>query len=809
MNEDLVFERIIQKVEPKYDNYIFKSQKINRFLQKEGIRLYSHQAQAFKLLLKENKNVVITTPTASGKSLIYILTILEKIALNPNSRAVLLFPLTALANDQYEKINSLIEKSSVKATVSVYTGNTEEEDRKIIRNSPPNILITTPDMLNMGILPNHRLWAVFFDGLDTVVIDELHSYRGVLGSHVANVIRRLKRVTSFYNDQKIQFILNSATIKNPVKFAQRFIDEDVVEVSISGAGSPLKFLRVYKSLPKHKIAEIVVEFLKKDISTIVFLDSRKEVELFHIRLKRYLEEKHLEKYIDLITPYRSGYTNKERREIERKLSKGEYKVVISTSALEMGIDIGSIDACVLIGFPGTLSAMWQRFGRAGRREKRAYNVFIPRKDILDQYFLNNPEELLNKEVEEPVINPQNPYILKKHLIAMANEKPISLSEIKNSEEKYILRELILEEELEFKNSKVYPKKKINFSLRSASGQFDIIEEKSMKKVGYLNSEFVMDEAHKNAIYIHNGRYYLVSDVDFENRQVFVISTKPNYFTDPLRDTQIEILDIEKSKKVKDLELFYGDINVRTSVVGYSKRDIDSSERIEDIFFKEKIYERNFRTKSMWFVLSEKYEAKIKSNILSEKVKDFISFLKNLKIDDYTLNQIKDLVSDRTFSIQRFKNLIDDNTFFVKNLLRSREKIKGKDLEDFRTSLNRIQDLFIGSLHGVEHSMIGIFSIIAMNDRWDIGGMSTDFHYQTGKPTIFIYDGYEGGIGYSEVGFERFDELVEITYKNVSKCGCLNGCPSCILSPKCGNANEFLDKAGTKLLLKFIQENFTS
>ncbi|MCX7760332.1 MAG: DEAD/DEAH box helicase [Hydrogenothermaceae bacterium] len=809
MNECLVFERILQKVEPKYDNYTFKSQTLNRFLQKEGIKLYSHQAQAFRLLLDEDKNVVITTPTASGKSLIYILTILEKISLNPDSRAILLFPLIALANDQYEKIYSLIKRSSIKATVSVYTGNTDGEDRRSIRNNPPNILITTPDMLSIGILPNHRLWSDFFNGLDTVVIDELHSYRGVLGSHVANVIRRLKRVVSFYNNQKIQFILNSATIKNPVKFAQKFIDEDVVELSTSGAGSPIKFLRVYKNLPKHQITEIVVEFLKKDISTIVFLDSRKEVELFHTRLRKYLEEKHLEKYINLITPYRSGYTNKERREIEKKLSKGEYKVVVSTSALEMGIDIGSIDACVLIGFPGTLSAMWQRFGRAGRRDKRAYNIFIPKKDILDQYFLNNPEELLNKEVEEPVINPQNPYILKKHFIAMANEKPIDLSEIKNSEEKYILRELILEGELLFKNSKVYPKKKINFSLRSASEQFDIIEEKNMKTIGYLNGEFVMYEAHKNAIYIHNGRYYLVSDVDFKNRKIFVIPTKPYYFTDPLKDTQIEIVNIEKSKKIKDVELFYGDINVRTSVIGYSKRDIDSSERIEDIFFQKDMYERNFKTKSMWFVLSENYEDKIKSNILSEKVKDFISFLRNLKIDDYTLNQIKDLASDRSFSIQRFKNLLDDNTFFVKNLLMSRDKIKGKDLEDFRGSLNRIQDTFVGSLHGVEHSMIGIFSIIAMNDRWDIGGMSTNFHYQTGKPTIFIYDGYEGGIGYSEVGFERFDELVEITYKNVSNCNCLNGCPSCILSPKCGNANEFLDKAGTKILLKLLKENFIS
>ncbi|MEZ0323633.1 MAG: DEAD/DEAH box helicase [Hydrogenothermaceae bacterium] len=808
MNEDLVFERIIHKVEPKYDNYTFKSQEINRFLQNEGIKLYSHQVQALKSLLEENKNVVITTPTASGKSLIYILTILEKISLDPNSKAILLFPLTALANDQYEKISSFIKKSLIKATVSVYTGNTDEEERRNIRNNPPNILITTPDMLSIGILPNHKVWEKFFDGLNTVVIDELHSYRGVLGSHVANVIRRLKRVASFYNDEKVQFILNSATIKNPVKFAQKFIDDEVIEVSESGAGSPPKILRVYKTLSKDKIAKIILEFLKKDISTIVFLDSRKEVELFHIKLKNYLEEEHLEKYISLITPYRSGYTNTERREIEKKLLKGEYKVVISTSALEMGIDIGSIDACVLIGFPGTLSAMWQRFGRAGRRGSTAYNIFIPKKDILDQYFLNNPEELLNKEVEEPVINPQNPYILKKHLIAMANEKPIDLSEIKNSDEKYFLRELILEGELIFKDLKVYPKKKITFSLRSTSDQFNIINEESMETVGYLSGDIVIYEAHENAIYIHNGRHYFVNSVDFEGKQIFVKPEKVNYFTDPLKDTETEILTIQKSKKIKDVELFYGDINVRTRVIGYSKRDIKSSERIRDIFFpEENIYERHFKTKSLWFVLPEDYEDKVKSQILSEKMKDFINFLlQNLMIDDFTINQIKDLFADKSFSIYRFKTLLEDNTSFMKNI---KGKEKHKDLEGFRNSLSKIQDVFTGSLHGAEHSMIGIFPIIAMNDRWDIGGMSTNFHYQTEKPTIFIYDGYEGGIGYSEVGFERFDELVDIAYKNVSNCKCLNGCPSCILSPKCGNANEFLDKAGTKVLLRLLRENFTS
>lgn len=801
--EDIIYEVFLPKKDANFGEFKFDSEKINRFIRNSGIKLYSHQVEGFKLV-KEGKNIVITTPTSSGKSLIYTLSILDKIAVNPYSSSILIFPLVALANDQYLKIKEFIDKSGIKATVSVYTGSTSVEDRRHIKNNIPNILITTPDMLNISILPFHRRWENLFNNLDIVVVDELHSYRGVLGSHVANVIRRLNRITHYYTYKTPQYILNSATIKNPKGFAEKFIQQEVVNVYDSGAPSPERVVRIYNRLSSMEIVSLIVSFLEKNIPTIVFLDSRKDIELFYIRLKEYLIREGKSRLIDYITPYRSGYSFEERRQIEKKLSKGEYKVVISTSALEMGVDIGSLEACILVGYPGTLSATWQRFGRAGRRNKKAYNVLIPKSNILDQYFLKNPEDLINGPMEEPVINPSNPYILKKHLIMMAYEKPIEISEIKSADEKYYIRELILEDKLLFKNNKIYPKGKHIFHIRASDGQFQIYDENDKKTIGTINSDVVIYEAHKNAVYIHNGISYVVREVDFQKQIVYVTKEKVDYFTDPLLETEVSVMKIFKSKNFKDINIYYGDINVRSTVIGYSVRDMETYQRLTDKFFKEDVLERNFQTKAVWFTVPEYWKEEIKKQILSEKLKELLLFLRGFNVGKDIFDNISQLISKPNILIQDILSFLETNKIHLGRFFQKGKKFtKFNEIEDFRNSLFKINQIFAGSLHAVEHSMIGIYSIVAMNDRWDIGGVSTELHEDTQSPTIFIYDGFQGGIGYSEVGFDRFKDLIDLTYKNISNCKCLNGCPSCILSPKCGNSNEFLDKTAAKILLKLI------
>ncbi|HHG73979.1 MAG TPA: DEAD/DEAH box helicase, partial [Persephonella sp.] len=422
----IAYSKVLPPLQPVYGNFDFKNKKIKDFLKRKNIKLYSHQAEGLKLV-SEGKNIVLTTPTASGKSLVYILSVLEKMNRNPQTKALVVFPLKALARDQYGKIMDIIFETDIDAAVDVYDGDTPKEKRIKIKRDPPNFLITTPDMLNAGILPYHTGWSSFFEDLDFVVLDEIHAYRGVLGSHISNIIRRLKRIASFYRTKKPVFIMNSATIHNPSEFASKLIGEDVFEISKSGAPLPERQIKIFRGMKKSELSEMVANFVIQDISTIIFVDSRKEAELLSLRIKDALIKRGREDLVDKVSPYRSGYTPEERREIEFKLMTRNILAVVSTSALEMGIDIGDLESCILVGYPGTLAQLWQRFGRVGRRDREAYNILIPKRDALDQYFVKNPEELFYRQMEEPVINPENRYILKKHIPVMAFEIPIRIN----------------------------------------------------------------------------------------------------------------------------------------------------------------------------------------------------------------------------------------------------------------------------------------------------------------------------------------------------------------------------------------------
>ncbi len=796
----IAYSKIISPVLPEFGEVHFKNDKLKHFLEKKHFRLYSHQVEGLKAV-REGKNIVVTTPTASGKSFIYIFSLLDRLKENPEVKGIIIFPLKALARDQYGKIIDLILETGINVKVDVYDGDTDREKRQEIKKDPPNFLITTPDMLNVGILPYHTSWSSFFEDLEFIVLDEIHAYRGILGSHIANIIRRLKRVVNYYKTRKPVFVMNSATVHNPSEFASRLVGEEVIEISKSGAPSPEREIQIFKALRSSETAELIANTVIEDISSIVFVDSRKEAELLSLRVRDILIKKGREDLIEKVSPYRSGYTPAERREIEFKLMTKNILAVISTSALEMGIDIGDLDNCILVGYPGTLAQLWQRFGRAGRRDRKAYNILIPKRNALDQYFVKNPEELFYRQMEEPVINPENRYILKKHLPVMASELPIRIDEL-SDKEKEVARELYKEGVLRFSNNKLYASRQKPFSIRSAGESFKIVETVSDKFIGDISEDIVLYEAHPGAVYIHNGERYIVEHLDIERKIVYVVHANVSYVTEPLKESFIEIINIEDFKKSGSIEIYKGKVKVKTTVIGYSLRDIEFDEKInEEVFEPEKYLSKEFETVAFWWTMPQEWE----EEIIYRNVKHNVRMLYNFIIQKGKLYTGEFIYSDIVFkNLLKFRKSMDSSAFeFVLKATESFfSRLNQKEKEQFNEYKRRIKEKkngFLGGLHGVEHGLIGIYPLFAMNDRWDIGGLSIPFFPETGKPTIFIYDGYEGGVGYSEVGFNRLKEMIESTYKTVSRCSCISGCPSCIYSPKCGNSNDYLDKTASVIL----------
>ena len=533
----------------------------------------------------------------------------------------------------------------------------------------------------------------------------------------------------------------------------------------------------------------------------MFVDSRKEAELLSLRVKDTLIKKGREDLVEKVSPYRSGYTPEERREIEFKIMTRNVLAVISTSALEMGIDIGEIESCILVGYPGTLAQLWQRFGRAGRRDKRAYNILIPKRNALDQYFVKNPEEIFHRQMEEPIINPENRYILKKHIPVMAFELPIKVSEMTETE-KEVARELYKEKKLRFANNKLYASKQEPFSIRSAGDSYTIVESITGRIVGSISEDIMIYETYPGAVYLHNGEKYVVENVSQEDKTVYVVKSEVSYITEPLKESFIEIVNVESSKTAGKIQIFKGKVNVRTTVVGYSMRDLENDEKLKDeVFTEDRYLTREFETVAFWWTVPSEWEEEIIQKNTRHNARLLSHFIKEkgrLYTGDFVYG---DVVSEKLLNLRKDGN-IDHLLYVVKATQSLSTKLSDKEREFFKEYIRRIKDRknsFLGALHGVEHTLIGIYPLYAMNDRWDIGGLSTPFFPETGKPTVFIYDGYEGGVGYSEVGFNRLKDMIKSVYRTVSRCRCVSGCPSCIYSPKCGNSNDYLDKTATIIL----------
>jgi DEAD/DEAH box helicase domain-containing protein len=686
--------------------------------------LYAHQAEVWHAA-QRGEHVIVTTGTASGKTLAFNLPVLAAVAENPKNRTLYLYPTKALAQDQVRGLTQLGVK---RLRAAIYDGDTPSEQRWQVRKWA-NLILSNPDMLHLGVLPHHDRWGDVLANLRYVVVDEAHVYRGVFGSHVGNVLRRLRRLAHVYGAEP-QFLFASATIANPGELATDLSGLDVTVVGDDAAPRAERTIALWNpplldeelGLRGSSLAEgskLLAELVSQGLRTLVFAKSRRAAELIHRLAAQRLGDG------TLLSPYRAGYTPAQRREIEQRLFAGELRGVSATNALELGIDVGALDGVVSVGFPGTVASLRQQWGRAGRRG-HGLAVLVATDDALDQYFMREPEMLLNRRVEAAILDHENPRVLDGHVAAAAFEAPLddADADILGPE---ALRRAAQHPELKHTAAgyvwagRDYPAGR--FGLRSTSPDvFSVVEAGSGAVLGVVEREKAYSTVHEGAIYLHLGEQYRVVALDLRSRSALVEPFAGDYYTQAKKESTTAIEETLRTEQRLGLELSFGRVSVTEQVVGYQKKSIRDQATIE--LLPLDLPETAFETEAVWY-----------------------------------LPQPEQLA----------------------------------DLEKMPTLL--------ATLHAAEHAMIALLPLWAMCDRWDIGGLSTNVHFQTGRPTIFIYDGHPGGVGITERGFEAFEGWVEDTARMLTGCPCESGCPSCVQSPKCGNLNELLDKTGALTLLR--------
>ena len=704
-------------------------------LESAGIeRLYTHQAAALEAAW--NGPAIVTTGTASGKSLCFQLPTLEVLLSDAHARALYLYPTKALAQDQARSLHRFGLHQQLRP--AIYDGDTKREERSAIRKRS-NLILTNPDMLHVGILPNHRAWGDMFANLAVVVVDEAHVYRGVFGSHVANVLRRLRRIAAAYGTTP-RFLLASATIANPVELAERLTGLEELQL-IDEDGSPGARRQIAMWNPPiedealqtrrsviGEAADIVAELVRGGSRTICFMKSRKGVELVAKLAADQLASGDDPSLGDRVAAYRAGYTPQQRRELEAKLVAGDLLAVVTTDALELGIDIGALDAAVCITFPGTVASLRQMWGRAGRRG-RGLAVYVAGEDALDQFFCRHPDEFLERPVESAILEFENEQIHLAHLLCAAHEGPIDPREddaflgprVRAHCEALVAQGLLVERRGAFslRTSDDFPAARV--SLRSASPEaIQVVDISQGEVLGTVEMARACSTVHDGAIYLHMGRSYEVRELDLELRRALVEPFSGNWYTQPKRETDTDIERLLDRRETCGVTLSFGTVVVSEQVLAYQRTKLPERE-VLDLNALD-LPRTEFSTQALWFELGS------------------------------------DLLGD--FPL----------------------------------------DALLGALHAAEHTQIAVLPLLAMCDRWDIGGLSTNAHAQTGGPTIFIYDGHPGGVGITRQGFLRFEELVRDAQRLIAECPCESGCPSCVQSPKCGNLNEPLHKAGALELL---------
>lgn len=697
-------------------------------LEKRGLeKLYSHQAEAATAAMS-GENVIVATPTASGKTLCYTIPTLDAMLADPEATALYIFPLKALARDQLKSFNEMTDDVAFNLRADVFDGDTSPHARRRILASRPRVIFTNPDMLHLSILPYHAKWEEFFGRLKYIVVDETHTYRGVFGSHVAQVFRRLSRIAKRYGADPV-FISCSATISNPGRFAGDLMGRPFTVVEESGAPRPGGHFVFYNTegSPYTDASKIIRAAMKAGLKTIAFTKARKITELIYtwtIQAEPDIAGK--------LGVYRAGFLPEERRKIESALFSGRLDGVISTSALEMGVDIGGLDVCVLVGYPGTVINTWQRGGRVGRGEREFLIIMVALRDALDQHFIRNPEDFFTRGYEAAIIDPDNENILKAHLPLAAAELPIEMDDESFRPEgiRPIMDELERSRDIIFTLDekrwvcpRKYPHRSVD--IRSAGEGFTIFTEGGKKVIGSLSGSRVYSEGHVGAVYMHMGRQYIVKRLDLEKRAVHVEQMEERYYTRPRTEKETEILSVITEKEVNGFPVRLGRLKVTEQVTGYERRSIFGQETLG--VFDLDMPRTEFETAGFW-----------------------------IEIDDDT-----------------------------------RLEIETRGLK------------YMGGIHAFEHASISLFPLFALCDRDDIGGISYPHHPGLGKSAVFFYDGYPGGVGLCEAGYEKVEDLWEAALDLVAGCECGEGCPSCVHSPKCGSGNKPLDKAAAVMLMMIV------
>ena len=720
------------------------NENIVSYLGSKNVKLYEHQAETYDAI-KNGENVIITTPTASGKTLAFNLPIMETMIEDGDATALYIYPAKALSNDQLHVLENLEKELDITIDPRTYDGDTPRTQKRGIRENS-RIVLTNPYQLHL-ILSWHHQWSRFYKNLRYIVIDESHYYKGVFGSNVAFLIKRLKRIANFYGSYP-QFILSSATLANPLELANRLTGEEFVlvdnDTSPSGEKdfilyNPFKnYLRnkVYKTAPSvHMETEnIFMYMMLKNIQTLCFTVSRKTAELIAMWAKKDMTQVK-GKLAHRIAAYRAGYQPQERREIEEGLKSGKYLGVTCTNALELGINIGSLDAVIISGYPGTMISTWQQSGRAGRSSQKSIAILIAFENQLDQYFMNNPMFFFDKPHENAIIDLSNPILQEAHLLCAAKELPLKRGE----SEKYfgisqdVIDELVSKKDL-YENHRgdfIYPYDD-NPALDHSLDQISSEEFKVMvngRLLETMERSQVYREAHEGAILINKGDTYVVNSINLKRGYVNVSKEVVDYHTMVLNKTETNIKKKLSKTKYGGLTIHFGELTVSEDYFKYKKMHF--SKPIGTFLLD--LPPLTFNTKGLWFTIPK---------------------------------EVKDTLEDM------FPN---------------------------------DEDVFAGGLHGAEHALIGLFPLHTMCDRFDIGGLSTNYHEDTQEATIFIYDGYEGGIGITEKAVDVFVDLLNSTIDLLNNCQCKKGCPACIYSPKCGNDNKPLHKGATKYILEYMKK----
>jgi DEAD/DEAH box helicase domain-containing protein len=710
----------------------------------KGIRRpYTHQAATAEAV-HAGKNVVIVTPTASGKTLCYNLPVLNAILENPDTRALYLFPTKALAQDQFAELHDLNQRLENRFGVFTYDGDTPADARKAIREKS-HIVLTNPDMLHTGILPHHTRWTRLFENLRYVVIDELHTYRGVFGSHLCNVLRRLRRIARFYG-RELQFICSSATIANPGELATRLLEAEVETLNANGAPAGEKTFVFYNppvvnralGIRRSYINEssrVAQEFLKHDLQTMVFSNSRLQTEV----LLTYLQQANpqLPGKSEAIRGYRGGYLPNERREIERGLRDGKIRGVVTTSALELGIDVGSLDTVVMAGYPGTIAATWQRAGRAGRRSGSSCAVLVASSSPLDQFIVRHPDYFFGNTPEQGFIQPDNLEILLNHLKCAAFELPIRPEERFGDVDVQDLCARLAEAgflHLAGENyhwtHEAYPADTV--SLRSVTSDnfviVDITGEPNI--IGEIDFPSALVFVHEKAIYLHGGQQFHVEHLDFKERKAYVRQVDSDYYTDAVKYTQVRVLEIAEQASASESHpktpavRSYGDVLVRSQVIGFKKIKFFTNENVGD--GQLQLPENEMHTTSYWITLERPLLESLPFTV-SERQSGMFGLLHALE------------------SVATLLLMCDGRD--LGTAISERPPAAGDDSHD--SSFVRMEDI------------------------------ATTNAKEFFEPNLYLYDAYPGGIGFSEPLFRAHELLITKTRELITACGCEQGCPSCV------------------------------